>query len=119
MLTLCWKAFVLKDADAALEELLQNVCQSGKAIEQAMEILDAQSVVTNIKTSANGNPFALFCLEFVSMVMDMLMYIRSIRNWNLHLVVLEKFVPRFFTYDRTQYARMISVYLADMRKIEL
>ena len=53
LLTLCWKAFVLKGADAALEEMLQNVCQSGEGIEQAMEILDAQSVVTNMKTSAN------------------------------------------------------------------
>ena len=39
-------------------------------------------------------------------------------NWNLHLQSLEIFTQYFFTHDRMNYARMIPLYLAEMKSLK-
>ena len=39
-------------------------------------------------------------------------------NWNLHLQALELFTKYFFAHDRLNYARMIPVYLAEMKSLQ-
>ena len=55
----------------------------------------------------------------MSMVLEMMMFVRAVRtaNWQLHLQALELFSKYFFAHDRLNYAKMIPVYLADMKAL--
>lgn len=48
------------------------------------------------------------------------MFTRAVRtaNWNLHLQSLEIFRRHFFAHDRLNYARMIPLYLAEMKSLK-
>lgn len=54
------------------------------------------------------------------MVLEMMMFTRAVRtaNWNLHLQSLEIFTQYFFAHDRMNYARMIPLYLAEMKSLK-
>ena len=54
---------------------------------------------------------------YMSMVMEMMSDIRAVRtgDWRLHLEALEGFTKYFYAHDRLHYARMIPVYLAEMK----
>ena len=58
--------------------------------------------------------------QYMHMVVDMGLYIRAVRTGNsaLHLSALEEFVKYFFTLYKLNYARMISIYLAEMSQLE-
>ena len=49
----------------------------------------------------------------------MLLFIRAVRtgDWRLHLTSLQMFTKYFFGHDRTNYARMIQLYLAEMQML--
>jgi len=53
----------------------------------------------------------------MAMVMEMMAFIRAVRNgdWDLHLEALQSFVKYFFASDKLNYARIIPVYLAEMK----
>ena len=57
--------------------------------------------------------------EFIDMVEILLRFIRAEREgiWNLHLDALSDMLPYFFAYDRINYSRWSSVYLADMKSL--
>ena len=82
-----------------------------------MAAIEEHRLLNKMTELSERNPMISFCFEYLSMVMFMLMYIRSVRtgNWHLHLLTIQKFIPRFFTYNRTHYARMIPMYVADMK----
>ena len=46
-------------------------------------------------------------------------FIRSLRigDWELHLASTKNMLPCFFAYDRQNYARYLSLYLAEMIKL--
>ena len=92
-----------------LEELLLQLCRSGDLIEEVKAAMEEHRLLNKMTELSERNPMISFCFEYVPMVMDMLMCIRSVRtgNWHLHLLTIQKFIPRFFTYNRTHYARMI------------
>ena len=51
------------------------------------------------------------------MITEVLQYIRGVRtrNWYLHLQSMETFIKYFFAHDMLNYARMMPVYLCDMK----
>ena len=55
------------------------------------------------------------------MVLEMMMFVRAVRtaDWLLHLQALEKFTKYYFAHDRLNYARMIPLYLAEMKALPL
>ena len=117
----CWKALAVEKPQLKLEELLLQLCRSGDGIEEVMAEIEENRLLNKMTELSERNPMISFCFEYVSMVMDMLMYIRSVRTGNrhLHLLTIQKFIPRSFTYNRTHYARMISMYVADMKRLQL
>lgn len=54
------------------------------------------------------------------MVLEMMMFTRAVRtaNWKLHLQSLEIFTRYFFAHDRLNYARMIPLYLVEMKSLK-
>ena len=54
------------------------------------------------------------------MVQLVLLFIKAVRNadWDLHLSSLEAFTKYFFAYDKLHYARMIPLYLAEMKALK-
>eukprot|EP00058_Branchiostoma_floridae_P009808 XP_002595296.1 hypothetical protein BRAFLDRAFT_128105 [Branchiostoma floridae] len=57
--------------------------------------------------------------NYVSMVLLLLQFIKAERSgdWSLHLASTACMVPCFNSMDRTNYARWLPVYLADMRRL--
>lgn len=64
--------------------------------------------------------FKMAC-SYMDMVQSMLCFIRSVRtsDWNLSLASLHDFLKYFFAFNRLNYARMISLYLAEMDVLQL
>ena len=58
--------------------------------------------------------------QYMCMVMEMLLFVRSVRSgdWQLHLTAIELFTKYFFLLDKINYARMMPLYLAEMKSIE-
>jgi hypothetical protein len=52
--------------------------------------------------------------------MEMMIFQRAVRtgDWELYLASLEMFTKYFFAYDRLHYARMIALYLAEMKMLK-
>ncbi len=58
----------------------------------------------------------LFWDNYIEMVFLLLQYIRAEReaNWELHLATVAEMIPYFFICDHVNYARWVTVYLANM-----
>ena len=58
--------------------------------------------------------------QYMTMVLKMMMFNRAVRttDWDLHVQALEKFTKYFFAHDRLNYARVIPVYLAQMKSLQ-
>lgn len=58
--------------------------------------------------------------QYMTMVLEMLQFVRAVRtaNWELHLMALETFTKYFFARDKVNYARMIPLYLAEMKSLK-
>lgn len=56
----------------------------------------------------------------MDMVQVMMEFIRAVRtsDWKLYLASLHEFVKYFFTFNRFNYARMMTLYLSEMEKLE-
>ena len=65
-------------------------------------------------------PTFRFMTMYMNMILSLLSFIRATRDglWSLHLASLEHFTRFFFAFDRLKYARMIPVYLADMKRLK-
>ena len=57
--------------------------------------------------------------QYMHMVQFVLLFIKAVRtaDWDLHLSSLEAFTKYFFAYDKLNYARMIQLYLAEMKAL--
>ena len=51
---------------------------------------------------------------------EIMQFIRAIRtaDWELHLIALETFTKYFFAHDKLNYARMIPLYLAEIKSLK-
>ena len=85
-----------------------------------MAAIEEHRLLNKMTELSERNPMISFCFEYVSMVTDMLMYIRFVQTGirHLHLLTIPQFILRFFTYNRTHYARMITMYVADMKRLQ-
>ena len=79
---LCWKALAVEKPQLEFEELLLQLCRSGDGIEEVMAAIEEHRLLNKMTELSERNPMISFCFEYVSMVMDMLKCIRSVRTGN-------------------------------------
>ena len=96
-----------EDVQAAHSDFAQTLNTLG--ISQLMETFDENQ-------RALGK--AILC--YMQMVMEMAMYIRAVRtaNWRLHLHATEAIIKCFFAHHKLIYARLMPLYLAEMKCLE-
>ena len=87
---------------------------------QAIESLGILEDMSDFDDAVCKRPLTRAFRTYMKMVLDMIVYIRAVRtgNWTLHLSATEDFVKYFFAHDKLNYARLIPVYLADMRALK-
>ena len=101
-----------------LNETLDRSCADGNCedIRQAhsemirtIESLKVAELMTKFDSEREGQPFQVVMRLYMHMVIEMMTFIRSVRNgnWELHLKALEAFTKHFFAHDKLVYARMI------------
>ena len=85
-----------------------------------MKSLDVIEKMTQFDSQVSQKPLFIVMRQYMQMVMDMLQFIRSVRNgdWNLHLLSTKTFVKYYFAHSKLNYTRMIPVYLADMEALK-
>ena len=94
---------VVQDAHSKLQKAIND-----------LEILQLMKSFTE-----QQGPLGKAMLQYMQMVLEMAMYIRAVRtaNWELHLEATECFLKYFFAHDKLNYARLIPVYVADMKSL--
>ena len=72
------------------------------------------------KKNEESSPVFKFARQYMHMVQLVLLFIKAVRtaDWDLHLSSLEAFTKYFFAYDKLNYARMIPLYLAEMKALK-
>jgi len=99
----------------AIDKLCDNGCLDAVIDQPAFtEIYSAyQEFCTTMNSSL---PLAKFWSSYIEMVQLLLSFTRATRegNWNLHLECIRHMLPWFFAYDRVNYSRFLTVYLAEM-----
>ena len=130
-----WKTFV--DSEFAegevvtnLQELASSVakcCQEGSLhtkevfgeMTQAVSLLQDSLAKFREKMQAQSE-LATFWLNYMDSVDLMLTFIRSehSQNWDQHLSCVTEMAKYFHAYDRQNYSRWLTVYIADMRNLE-
>ncbi|CAH1277494.1 Hypp9663, partial [Branchiostoma lanceolatum] len=90
-----------------------------KSLQMAMPALMRKFEHFKSSMKAKSYLFA-FWDEYVSMVLLLLQFIKAERSgdWPLHLSATARMVPCYNSMDRTNYARWLPVYLADMRQLQ-
>ena len=118
-----------KERLTQLTRQLEDACSSGekrkiqekhKEMVEAVESMDIMERMAEFDRRHINNPMFKVFRQYMCMVLEMMMFIRAAQtaNWNLHLQSLEKFVQYFFAHDRMNYARMIPLYLAEMKSLK-
>ena len=76
--------------------------------------------MTDFDRKHSNSPLFSFAKQYMDMIATIFIFIRSSREglWDLHLSSLDSLCKYFFAYDRLNYARMVPLYLADMRSIQ-
>lgn len=105
---------------------LGKACDKGtkkevqEATEEMVEVMKSVDVIGKMERFDEGqNPEFQVFRSYMKMIMEMMLFVRAVRtgDWQLHLTTLELFTKYFFAHDRLNYARMIPLYLAEMRKL--
>ena len=98
----------------------ESIRKSCEAVVNDMDALTSLLTVFKSEGKAKSKLFS-FWEEYIDMVMILLQFIKAERtgNWNLHLSSTAAMIPHFFAMDRTNYARWMPIYLADMHKLEV
>ena len=110
-------------------ETLNHACTESdrSKIEEAhaelASTIDSLKVVEEMSRfdAINSNqPLFRVVKQYMKMVLEMLQFIRAVRtaDWELHLMALETFTKYFFAHDKVNYARMIPLYLAEMKSLK-
>ena len=96
-----------------------SIRQSCEAVVNDMDAVTSLLTVFKSERKAKSKLFS-FWEEYIAMVMILLQFIKAecTGNWNLHLSSTAAMIPHFFAMDRTNYARWMPIYLADMHKLE-
>ena len=98
----------------------KSIRKSCEAVVNDMDALTSLLAVFKSEGRAKSKLFS-FWEEYIDMVMILLQFIKAERtgNWSLHLSSTAAMIPHFFAMDRTNYARWMPIYLADMHKLEV
>jgi hypothetical protein len=113
-------------------ELLNNACSAcadgnqedikvaHSEMVHTIESLKIMEEMCKFDAQKANQPLFQVIRQYMQMVMEMLLFIGSVRtgNWEMHLSSLEVFTKYFFAHDKLNYARMIPVYLADMKELK-
>ena len=96
-----------------------QVAEAHQRIVNAVESMKIMKKMKEFDESHENSPMFKVFRQYMGMVLEMLMFIRAVRtaNWELHLEALEIFTKYFFAHDRLNYARMIPLYLAEMKAL--
>lgn len=96
-----------------------QVAEAHQRIVNAVESMEIMKKMKEFDESHENSPMFKVFRQYMGMVLEMLMFIRAVRtaNWELHLEALEIFTKYFFAHDRLNYARMIPLYLAEMKAL--
>ena len=118
---------IVKEIEECAKQL-GEACDTGskeeveRASAKMLEVLESLDVIEKMKIFEEDNSrvpeFRVFRC-YMRMIMEMLLFIRAVRtgDWRLHLTSLQMFTKYFFAHDRTNYARMIPLYLAEMTDV--
>ena len=123
-----YKITFFTDECKELAKELEQVCVDGcneKAAEahtrmkNALESMDVVTKMAKFEKEHAKNPMFTVFRQYMTMVLEMLMFICAIRSadWLLYLQALEIFTKYYFAHDRLNYARMIPLYLAEMKAL--
>ena len=93
----------------------KDMQEAHSAMVQAIQSCEVMEKMAQFDV-ANGKPLQVVMRQCMQMLMEMLMFIRSVRtaDWNLLVVSVQKFTKHFFALDKRSYARLMPLYLADM-----
>ena len=103
---------VSSPSDAVPDEVIRELEQRSKAVDEEFHKIR--------ETCKSESGTFAFWDEFIDMIEILLRFIRAEREaiWELHIESLSHMIPYFFAYDRINYARWASVYLADMKSLQ-
>ena len=88
-------------------------------MEDALESMDVATKMAKFEKEHSKNPMFTVFRQYMTMVLEMLMFIRAIRSadWLFNLQALKIFTRYYFAHDYLNYARMIPLYLAEMKAL--
>ena len=100
-----WDAGNVHDIQQVHATFTETIASTGLA--EKLSAFDAQGA---------SQDFFKITPQYMKMVLEMLMFIRSARtgDWKHHLASLQVFAKYFFAHCKLTYARMIPLYLADV-----
>ena len=111
LFTLYLEAFLAQEAGHCKQHLTQLAGQ----LEEASS--SGEKRMPEFDRRHTNNPMFKVFRQYVCMVLEMTMFTRAVQtaNWNPHLQSLEIFTQYFFAHSRMNYARMIPLYLAELK----
>ena len=89
-----------------------------------LTILDSQTVLKMMaefdKKRGSQSSLFKFVRTYMRMVLLIYTFIRATRDglWELHLSSLDALCKYFFAYDKQKYARLVPLYLAEMKALQ-
>ena len=116
-LRICFKESTEQLREACLSGITEQVKIRHGGLVQAITSKEMIEKMEEFDKRQENVPLFKFARHYMNMVMEMLSFIKAVRtgNWDLHLDALEVFTKYFFAHDMLNYARMVPVYLAEMR----
>ena len=105
--------------DACVDGSEERVKEAHDKLEKALESMKIIEKMEAFDARQSKIPLFKFVRQYMRMVMEMMTFIRAVRtgNWDLHLEALEVFTKYYFAHDMLNYARMIPLYLAEMKML--
>ena len=103
---------------------MNKACHDGSTQEAHIKVMEnlrnKVSVCTDTynQNHSSNVMFKVF-LDYMELVLVILSFVKVTRqgNWDLHVAALENLVKFFFALDNLMYARMVPLYLSEMKPI--
>lgn len=136
LLHLVWKGFLpwlettniddmvhLEESLRVIDIFSKDISQNG--LEQILKNPSCTCILNHfeeyIEVLRRGSGLAAFWVTYIDVVEILLGLIRASRegDWTLHLSCIQSMIPWCFAYDRVNYARYLSYYLAQMSQLPI
>ncbi len=112
-------SLIVKDLNGKFKDAQHNeVVNIHEGLIAAMERHDIQNKIKQY--DANSRPMAKVMRSYIDAVLTLLAFIQASRDadWELHLSSLESLCHYFSAHDHLKYARLVPLYIAEMRNLE-